>query len=160
MKEIDFMSVLHKQTKRDYMGRVNDAEYPKDKAATIAKKFDREYWDGDRRICYGGYTYIPGRWEKVAKQMDKYYRIKRGAMVLDIGCGKGYLLFDLKKIRPDIEVYGIDISKYAIENSKEEIKDRLIVGSATKLPWEDNTFDLIISITTLHNLYNYELDAA
>lgn len=160
MKEIDFMSVLHKQTKRDYMGRVNDAEYPKDKAARIARKFDREYWDGDRRICYGGYTYIPGRWEKVAKQMDKYYKIKRGAKVLDIGCGKGYLLFDLKKIRPDIEVYGIDISEYAIKNSKEEIKDRLIVGSATKLPWEDNTFDLIISITTLHNLYNYELDAA
>lgn len=160
MKEIDFMSVLHKQTKRDYLSRVNDSEYPKDKAAEIAKKFGEEYWDGDRRICYGGYSYIPGRWEKVANAINDHYSIKHQGKVLDIGCGKGYFLFDLKKIRPDIEVFGIDISEYAIKNSKEEIRDRLVTGSATKLPWEDNTFDLIVSMTTLHNLYNYELDAA
>ena len=68
--EIDFMSVLHKSTQRDYLARVNDKEYPKAKAAQLAKKFDYEYWDGDRRICYGGYNYILGRWEKLAKKIS------------------------------------------------------------------------------------------
>ena len=69
MKYIDFLSSLHKSTKRDYLGRVNDIEYPKDRAAIIAKQYGRDYWDGDRRICYGGYKYIEGRWEEVAKAM-------------------------------------------------------------------------------------------
>ena len=56
--EIDFMSALHKSTKRDYLARVNDKEFPKAKAAKLAKKFDFDYWDWDRRICYGGYNYI------------------------------------------------------------------------------------------------------
>ena len=34
MKEVDFMSVLHKSTKRDYLSRVNDPDYPKHKACS------------------------------------------------------------------------------------------------------------------------------
>ena len=67
MAEVDFMSVLHKSTTRDYLARVNEPEYPKHKAAELAKKWSFDYWDGDRRINYGGYKYIEGRWEKVAK---------------------------------------------------------------------------------------------
>ena len=157
MAEIDFMSVLHKSTHRNYLARVNDPDFPKAKAAEIAKRFDFDYWDGNRRICYGGYNYIEGRWEKVARAFSEHYELPTRAKILDIGCGKGFLLYDILKVIPDAEVYGIDISKYAIDNSKQEIRDNLRLGSATKLPWPDKTFDLVISITTLHNLYAYDL---
>ena len=160
MAEIDFMSVLHKSTQRDYLARVNDPDYPKAKAAELAKQFDVDYWDGDRRICYGGYRYLEGRWEKVARAMVEHYDLPSNPKILDIGCGKGFLLYDFLKVIPDAEIHGIDISSYAIANSKEEIRDRLQVGNATALPWPDNSFDLVISITTLHNLHAYDLDLA
>jgi protein-L-isoaspartate(D-aspartate) O-methyltransferase len=160
MAEIDFMSVLHKSTQRDYLARVNDPDYPKAQAAELAKQFDVDYWDGDRRICYGGYRYLEGRWEKVARAMVEHYDLPANPKILDIGCGKGFLLYDFLKMIPDAEIHGIDISSYAIANSKEEIRDRLQVGNATALPWPDKYFDLVISITTLHNLHAYDLDPA
>tara|TARA_Y100001954_G_C15820651_1_gene609799 strand:+ start:1119 stop:1790 length:672 start_codon:yes stop_codon:yes gene_type:complete len=160
MAEIDFMSVLHKSTKRDYLARVNDPEYPKDKAAELAKKFSSEYWDGDRRICYGGYNYLEGRWEKVARAIANHYPLPARPKILDIGCGKGFLLYDFLKVIPNAEIFGIDISDYAINNCKPEIRDRLQVGNAINLPWDDNNFDLVISINTLHNLHAYDLDLA
>ena len=156
MAEVDFMSVLHKSTQRDYLARVNDPEFPKAKAAQLAKQFAYDYWDGDRRICYGGYRYLEGRWEKVARAMAEHYQLPPKPKILDIGCGKGFLLYDFLKVIPDAEIHGIDISPYAIANSKEEIRDRLQVGTATQLPWPDNYFDLVISITTLHNLHAYD----
>lgn len=160
MAYIDFLSVVHKSTTRDYLARVNDAEFPKAKAAELAKKFDFDYWDGDRRINYGGYRYMEGRWEKVARVMADHYGLKAGDKILDIGCGKGFLLFDFTKVVPGIEVTGIDISDYAIENSKEEIRDRLQVGNATELPFPDNSFDFVYSLNALHNLHCYDLDKA
>ena len=160
MAEIDFMSVLHKSTKRDYLARVNDRDYPKEKAAVLAKEFAYDYWDGDRRICYGGYHYIEGRWELVARSMINHYNLPEKPKILDIGCGKGYLLFDLLKVVPDAEIYGIDISEYAISNCKPEVSSQLKVGNATNLPWEDDYFDLVISINTLHCLHNYDLEAS
>mgnify|MGYP006435579191 FL=1 len=145
---------------RDYLARVNDPEYPKQKAAELAKKWGFEYWDGDRRICYGGYRYMPGRWMPVAEAMIKHYGLKSGAKVLDIGCGKGFLLYEISLLVPGVEIYGIDISDYAIANSKEEIKDRLQIGNANKLPFPDDHFDLVYSITTLHNLHNYDLNSS
>ena len=160
MAEIDFMSVLHKSTKRDYLARVNDPEYPKAKAAELAKQFNHDYWDGDRRICYGGYRYLEGRWEKVARAIANHYPLPAKPKILDIGCGKGFLLYDFLKVLPDAEIYGIDISEYAIANCKPEIRNQLQIGNAIDLPWEDNSFDLVISITTLHNLHAYDLDLA
>ena len=157
MNQIDFMNDLHKSTKRDYLARVNDKEFPKAKAAKLAKKFGYEYWDGDRRICYGGYKYIAGRWTNIAKKIYSYYKLSPNSKILDIGCGKGFLLYEFKSLFPDIEVHGLDISKYAISNSKEEIRSSIIYGNANHLPWEDNFFDLVISINTLHCLYNYDL---
>jgi len=157
MPYIDFLSVVHKSTKRDYLARVNDSDFPKNKAADLAKKWDFDYWDGDRRINYGGYKYMEGRWEKVAKLMIDHYGLKAGDKILDIGCGKGFLLYDFTKILPGIEIYGIDVSNYALENSKEEIKDKLIYGNATLLPYEDNYFDFVFSLNTFHNLECYDL---
>jgi protein-L-isoaspartate(D-aspartate) O-methyltransferase len=158
MTELDFLSPLHKSTHRDYLARVNDPEYPKPKAAELAKKWDYDYWDGDRRICYGGYRYLEGRWEKVARMMAEHYGLKAGDKILDIGCGKGFLLFDFTKVVAGLDLHGLDISPYAIANAKEEIRPCLQVGNATDLPWPDNYFDFVYSITTLHNLHNYDLD--
>jgi len=160
MPYIDFLSGVHKSTNRDYLARVNDAEFPKAKAAVMAKKWGFDYWDGDRRINYGGYKYMEGRWEKVAKVMADHYGLKAGDKVLDIGCGKGFLMFDFTKVVPGIEMYGIDVSSYAIANAKEEIRDRILEGNATSLPYEDQSFDFVYSLNTFHNLACYDLDKA
>jgi protein-L-isoaspartate(D-aspartate) O-methyltransferase len=160
MAYIDFMSPLHKATPRDYLARVNDPEFPKPKAAELAKRFDFDYWDGDRRVCYGGYKYMPGRWEKVARLLAEHYRIRPGQRVLDVGCGKGYLLHDLTLVVPGVEVVGLDISEYAIRNAKPEVQARLQRGNANALPFLDDSFDLVVSINTLHNLHCYDLDSA
>jgi len=160
MAYIDFLSAVHKSTTRDYLARVNDPEYPKAKAAELAKKWAYDYWDGDRRINYGGYRYMPGRWAPVGQAMIDHYGIKPGDKILDIGCGKGFQLYELTQLMPGVEVYGIDVSSYAIENAKEEIKDHLQVGNANSLPFPDDHFDFVFSINTLHNLHNYDLDNA
>lgn len=157
MAYIDFISPIHKKTKRDYLGRVN--EFPKAEAAKIAKQFDKDYWDGDRKVGYGGFKY-DGRWRAVADLLAAHFKLQKGSKVLDIGCGKAFLLYDLTQAVPGLEVHGVDISKYAIENAKEEVRPFLTVGNATKLPYQDQYFDLVISLNTLHNLYCYELDQA
>jgi protein-L-isoaspartate(D-aspartate) O-methyltransferase len=157
MTYIDFMSSIHKSTKRDYLARVNDPEYPKARAAELAKKWDFDYWDGDRRVCYGGYRYIEGRWAPVAAALINHYQLKSGSTILDVGCGKGFLLYEMLKIEPGLKILGIDISNYAIANSKPEIRQYLQIANATHLPFPDKSFDLVISLTTLHNLHNYDL---
>jgi len=160
MAYIDLLSAIHKSTQRDYLARVNDPDFPKAKAAALAKQWGFDYWDGDRKICYGGYRYMEGRWEKVARAMVEQYSIKPGDKVLDVGCGKGFLLYDFTKVVPGLELHGIYISEYAIDNAKEEIKDFLQVGNANSLPYPDKYFDFVYSITTLHNLLCYDLDKA
>ncbi len=157
MAYLDLVSPLHKKTVRDYLARVN--EFPKAEAAKLAKKWAHDYWDGDRKTGYGGMRY-DGRWRAVADLLAQHYALKAGQRVLDIGCGKGFLLYDLTQAVPGLEVCGIDISAYAIEHAKPEVKPFLQAGHAKKLPFADASFDLVISLNTLHNLYCYELDAA
>lgn len=157
MSYIDFLSSLHKQTKRNYLTRVN--EFPKAAAAKVAKQFSDQYWDGDRKYGYGGY-YYDGRWLPVATAIADHYQLKAGDRILDVGCGKAFLLHEFTKILPEVEVFGLDISRYAIENAKIGNQSRLFIGSATDLPFDTDYFDLVISITTLHNLYCNELDLA
>ena len=154
------MSAVHKSTHRDYLARVNDPEYPKAKAAKLAKKWDHDYWDGDRRINYGGYRYLPGRWAPVGQAMIDHYNLQPNDRVLDIGCGKGFQLYELTQLLPGLDVWGTDISEYAIKHAKNDIKDRLLVCNANALPFPDNHFDFVFSINTLHNLHNYDLDKA
>ena len=154
MAYIDFMMKAHQSTKRDYVGRVTEDD--KAECSAIAIRYGMDYWDGDRKYGYGGYKY-DGRQRAIAEAMVQHYGLKAGDRILDVGCGKGYLLYEFTQVVPGIRVSGIDISEYAIENSKEEIKDDLQVGNAVWLPFEDDTFDFVVSITTLHNLFNYEL---
>ena len=159
MAYLDFISLVHKATTRDYLGRVNDPEFPKAKAAGVAKQWDKDYWDGDRRTGYGGMKY-DGRWRKVADAMAKHYQLKAGQKVLDVGCGKGFLIYDLMESVPGLEVTGLDVSGYAKKNAKPEVQNRIHEGHAKKLPFQDREFDLVISINTLHNLECFDLDPA
>ncbi|WP_373840296.1 class I SAM-dependent methyltransferase [Methanospirillum sp.] len=154
---IDFITPLHKKTKRDYLGRVTG--YPKAEAAKKARLFEYDYWDGDRNICYGGY-YYDGRHKPVAEAMIRHYNLTNDSVILDMGCGKGFLLYEFTQLLPGITVVGFDISQYALKNCKEEVKGDLIRGSADFLPFKSNSFDLVISITTLHNLYCYQMASA
>ncbi len=157
MAYVDFVSAIHRKTKRDYLARVN--EFPKAEAARRARQWGYDYWDGDRRTGYGGMRY-DGRWRVVADAMARHYRLKAGDRVLDVGCGKGFLLYDLTQAVPGIEVCGLDISSYALENAKEEVRPFLKEGHARELPFPEAHFDLVLSINTLHNLYCYDLEKA
>lgn len=156
-KLIEILTPLHKKTNRDYIGRMVDNKV---ECMKIAKRYGKDYWDGDRRYGYGGYKY-DGRWEAVAKRLIEIYKLQSNAKILDVGCGKGYLLYEFKKLLSEAEIAGFDISEYAIQNSKEEVRENLFVHKAQdSYPFGNREFDLVISINTLHNLHVYELKSA
>jgi len=155
-QEIDLMR-NYPQTKRDLNQR---AEKKSEKDKLIARQYGKEFFDGDRKQGYGGFHYLPRFWQPVIPDFQKHFNLTKDSKVLDVGCAKGFMLYDMKEIIPGIEVTGLDISTYAIENAKEEIKPFLKVGNAIKLPFPDNSFDIVISITTLHNLEIDELAMA
>ncbi len=157
MAYLDFIGRLHGATTRDYVQRVVD--HDKAACAEVALQYGQDYWDGDRKFGYGGYRY-DGRWLPVAEQLAAHYGLKAGDKVLDVGCGKAFLLHELTRAVPGIVVAGIDISPYAVAHAKEEVRPLVRVGSATSLPWPDRSFDLVISIGTVHNLKNFELRQA
>lgn len=157
MAYVDFVMKLHRKTKRDYVQRV--VEHDKAESAEVAIQYGKDYWDGDRRYGYGGYKY-DGRWRAVAEDMSRHYGLKAGASILDVGCGKGFLLHEFTQVLPGAKVAGVDVSGYALENAKPEVKPFLTQASAVKLPYPDKSFDFVCSVTTLHNLHNYELHQA
>ena len=157
MPNIDFVSDLHKATKRDYIGRVVSDD--KADCAIIAKQYGYDYWDGDRKYGYGGYRY-DGRWKGVAEKLAEHYQLKPEQKVLDVGCGMAHLLYELTQVVPGIKVAGIDISRYALEHAKPEVRSMLQYGQAQNLPFEDNEFDLVVSLATLHNLKVFDLKKA
>jgi SAM-dependent methyltransferase len=157
MKEVKFITENHLSTNRNYLERVLNPNWPKHKAAEVAKRWDFDYWDGDRAINYGGYYYKPGYWRNVAIKIIDYYDLTNTSRILDVGCGKGFLLKEIMTLLPKINFCGLDISQYAIDNSHPDVKAFLQVGSAASLPYMDMDFDLVISINTLHNLFNFEL---
>lgn len=157
MAYIDFVSELHKATKRDYVGRVVSDD--KAECAVVAKQYGYDYWDGERKYGYGGYRY-DGRWRVVAEKMAKHYHLQAGQKVLDVGCGMAHLLYELTQVVPGLIVKGVDISEYVLLHAKEEIRENLQLGKAQELPFSDNEFDLVISLTTLHNLKVFDLKKA
>jgi SAM-dependent methyltransferase len=154
---LNVVTPLHKRTRRDYLARMKD-----DKIACMikAKEYEFDYWDGDRRFGYGGYQY-DGRWKAVAEQLIDIYGLGDGARILDVGCGKGFLLHELKQLLPAADVVGFDISKHGIAGAPEPIRPHLFRYRAQDAyPWGDRHFDLVISVGALHNLRLFELRTA
>lgn len=118
----------------------------------IARRFGQEFFDGDRSHGYGGYQYNPKYWQQVVPTFQKYYGLTAGSRVLDVGCAKGFMVYDFQRLIPGLDIRGVDISEYAIENAKAEVKEITSIADARELPFEDDSFDLVISINTLHNL--------
>jgi len=157
-KELNLVTSLHTSTKRDYLARMNDNKV---EAMVKAKNYGQDYWDGDRRYGYGGYKYIPGRWKPVAQALIDRYNLKQDSKILDVGCGKGYLLYELQLLEPGLDIYGIDISEYGLSNRHPELKGDFRIAKAQEpLPFRDKEFDLVISLGTFHNLHIYELEKA
>jgi SAM-dependent methyltransferase len=157
-KELNLVTSLHTATKRDYLGRMNDSKV---EAMMIAKQYGADYWDGDRKYGYGGYKYMPGRWATVAQKLIDIYGLKAGSKVLDVGCGKGFLLYEMQLIEPGLEIYGFDISQYGLDHAHPDLKANLFIHRAQDpYPFGDNSFDLVISLGTLHNLHIFELEIA
>lgn len=156
--ELNLVAGLHKATKRDYLGRMNNFKV---EAMKVAKQYGFDYWDGDRRFGYGGYKYMQGRWAKVAQQLIDQYGLRAGSKILDVGCGKGFLLYEIQLLEPGIEIYGFDISQYGLENTHPDLKADLFIHRAQDVfPFQDDFFDLVISLGTLHNLHIFELEIA
>jgi|TARA_B110000438_G_scaffold273063_1_gene292172 ubiquinone/menaquinone biosynthesis C-methylase UbiE len=152
-KEINLLAKYPK-TKRDVSKR---GEEKTEEHRKIARQFEKEFFDGDRNVGYGGFSYNPKFWTDVVKDMANFYKLKSGDKILDIGCAKGFMLYDFIKLNAKFDVTGIDISKYAIDNCIEELKGKLKTCNALSLPFPDNYFDLVISINTHHNLEGEEI---
>ena len=147
-REIDIL-VNYPKAKRDLSARL---ESKSEESRAIGRKFGFDYFDGDRNHGYGGFNYLQRFWQPVIPTIIENYQINNSSADLDVGCAKGFFLYDLKQKLPGISINGVDISEYAIENAKLEIKDFLQVANATKLPFKDDSFDFVMSINTVHNL--------
>ena len=145
--EINLLDTYPK-TARDYDKRMREKTPD---IIRLAKQFGKDFFDGDRKCGYGGYKY-DGRWQSVARRMKEYYKLAENAAILDIGCGKGFMLHDFQQLLHNATLAGIDISDYAIKNAMPSVKPFLKVASAERLPYPAKSFDLVISITTIHNL--------
>lgn len=155
---LNIVTPLHQATKRDYLGRMND-----DKVACMmkAKEYEFDYWDGDRRFGYGGYRFIEGRWKPVAQALIDIYGLTNESSVLDVGCGKAFLLYEMKKLLPGLKVAGFDISKHGLAEAKEEVRPYLFNYRAQDpYPFGDKSFDLVITLGCFHNLRVFELQTA
>ena len=150
-KEIDLL-VDYPKSKRNLAERQSAKQEDKENIVSIVRQFGKEFFDGDRENGYGGYYYNSRYWEPVVPLLQKHYGLTEKSKVLDVGCAKGFLLYDLTRLIPGITVAGLDISQYAIDNSKEDVQPFLKVGDAAKLPYENDSFDLVLSINTVHNL--------
>ena len=156
---LEIVTPLHKATKRDYLARMVD-----DKVHCMmkAKEYEFDYWDGDRRYGYGGYKFIEGRWAPVAKALIDIYGLKNGSKVLDVGCGKAFLLYEMKKILPGLQGRRLRHFQARPRRKRTRISSPICftIAPRTAIPTATIHFDLVISLGTLHNLRLFELETA
>ena len=116
------------------------------------QKFPKEYFDGKRAHGYGGYYYNPKFFRKIVKAMIRHYKLNNKSKILDIGCAKGFMMYEFKKALPACEVRGIDISRYCKMQAMRKVKKYIKIGTCEKLPYPDKYFDFVVSISTIHNV--------
>lgn len=146
--EIDLLKNYPK-SKRDTSGR---KQVMSEEVRRIARQYGKEFFDGDRLYGYGGFNYMPRFWQPVVPDLKNHFSLNSTSKILDVGCAKGFMLYDMMQMIPGISVRGIDISQYAIEEAKEEVKPFVDIGDAKELQFENNSFDVVFSINTIHNL--------
>jgi SAM-dependent methyltransferase len=146
--EIDLLR-NYPQAKRDLDSRTRETS---ENVKLIAREFGQEFFDGERKFGYGGFSYDERFWSPVIPDFESHFKDLASKSLLDVGCAKGFMLFELKKMVPGIKVAGIDISKYAIANCLPSVREDVQVGNAVRLPFRDDSFDIVISINTVHNL--------
>jgi ubiquinone/menaquinone biosynthesis C-methylase UbiE len=146
VREFNLLGKIPKVT-RDVSGRQPD----KERARELALRFGFEYFDGSRKQGYGGYHY-DRRWQPIARRAIKHWNLKAGDRVLDIGCAKGFFVKDLREALPGLDVVGVDVSDYALENAHPDAKPYLKKASCDALPFEDKAFKVAFAINTIHNL--------
>ncbi len=152
--KIKLITSNHKKTSRNYLARMKNN---KPEIMKISKKYNFHYWDGNRKFGYGGYKY-DGRWKLIAKKIIKKYKLNKNSRILDVGCGKGFLVYELTKLLNSKNIYGIDISRYSIKKSPKIIRKNLSVKDCRKgLNYKKKYFDLILSINLIHNFSIYEI---
>ena len=155
---VNYVTALHQATSRSYIDRMVD---DKVNCMLKAKEYEFDYWDGNRRYGYGGYKYMSGRWKPVAELLIKNYNLTNNSSVLDVGCGKAFLLYEMKLLQPNLKISGFDISKHGLMSAKEIInKDLFIHRAQDSYPFKDDQFDLVMSLGCLHNLRIFELEVA
>ena len=155
---VNIVTPLHQATTRNYLARMVDEKIH---CMEIAQQYGPDYWDGERRYGYGGYRFIPGRWQPVARALIDRYQLSEASSVLDVGCGKGFLLHELKLLLPGLTVAGFDISSQGIGDARSEVRESLFIHRAQdEYPYSDGAFDLVISLGCLHNLRLPELENA
>jgi ubiquinone/menaquinone biosynthesis C-methylase UbiE len=151
-KEIDLL-VNYPKTKRNLEERIASKT---DSDRSLARQFGRDFFDGNRNHGYGGFNYSSRFWQPVIPTFQQHWNLDKNSFVLDVGCAKGFMMHDLAELIPEITVKGIDISEYAIEHAMDNMKSHVQVACATKLPFPDKSFDITISINTVHNLEREE----
>ena len=118
----------------------------------VARRFDKDFFDGDRRHGYGGFSYMPRFWQPVIPAFQNHWKLNESSTVLDVGCAKGFMMYDMSQLIPGITVKGIDVSQYAIDNAIETMRPHVQVANATALPVADRSFDIVIAVNSIHNL--------
>ena len=110
----------------------------------IASLKGKDFYDGHRDQGMGGYKYDK-RWSNVAFKLVEFFKLDNNSKILLVNAAKGYLLYELKKILPKAEIYGLEESKYAISKSKKEIKKYMMFHEGYKISFKNNYFDFIFA---------------
>jgi ubiquinone/menaquinone biosynthesis C-methylase UbiE len=147
MPEVNLMVHYPKRT-----GRQTERPVITEEDKRLARQFGRDYFDGLRRHGYGGYAYHPRFWTETVRYMREYYHLSSDAAILDVGCAKGFMLYDFSQLMPDARLTGVDVSEYAVANALEAMRPYIRTGNAVSLEFPDQSFDLVLAINTIHNL--------
>jgi len=120
--------------------------------------FGFDYWDRpDAKAGYGGYRY-DGRYRPVAERMVEVYGLEPGERVLEVGCGKRFLLVEFLHL--GLDVIGIDLSEYAVANAHPELAGRILCASVLDAPVPDDAFDLVLAKDSLPHLSESDVELA
>lgn len=85
---------------------------------------------------------------------DLVTKIGKGT-ILDLGSGTGYLSIEIARKAPSLRVYGIDLSRRMVKIARRHARDvdnaRFVFGNAARLPFKDNSIDLVVSTGASHH---------